>query len=218
MHPPEPPQLRVRPCEPGRVEEHPIERRTLLRQRALALVDRWRWRSQGSIGLAASRRPTRPSARCGLWEDAVHLAAAEQTEAIGRQIGGWPRAGRLPAALARRPAPRARLTVRAAADDPLRLRHESPRRDQPTATPIGTVGSGCRSGIPTARTQPSSAATRASCSSAAPSIHTRSLASSVALSGRLPMMGRRARGAARVRGLRDRWRSRWSRHSRYFRS
>ena len=40
-----------------------------------------------------------------------------------------PRAGRLRAALARRPAPRARLTVRAAADDPLRLRHESPRRD-----------------------------------------------------------------------------------------
>jgi hypothetical protein len=34
MHPPEPPQLRVRPREPGRVEEHPIERRTLLRQRA----------------------------------------------------------------------------------------------------------------------------------------------------------------------------------------
>jgi hypothetical protein len=40
-----------------------------------------------------------------------------------------PCAGRLPAALARRPAPRARLTVRAAADDALCLRHESPRRD-----------------------------------------------------------------------------------------
>lgn len=27
--------------------------------------------------------------RCGLWDDALHLSAAAQTEAIGRQIGGW---------------------------------------------------------------------------------------------------------------------------------
>jgi hypothetical protein len=33
MHVPEPPQLRVRPGEPGGVEEHQIERRSLLRER-----------------------------------------------------------------------------------------------------------------------------------------------------------------------------------------
>ncbi|MBK8265074.1 MAG: hypothetical protein IPK80_27555 [Nannocystis sp.] len=56
---------------------------------AVAGIERARSLAAADAALCTLRARLDLALRCGLWEDAVHLAAAEQTEAIGRQIGGW---------------------------------------------------------------------------------------------------------------------------------
>jgi hypothetical protein len=56
---------------------------------AVAGIDRARNLAAADAALCTLRARIDLARRCGLWDDPLHLAAAEQTEAIGRQIGGW---------------------------------------------------------------------------------------------------------------------------------
>lgn len=56
---------------------------------AVAGIERARNLAAADAALCVLRARLDLAHRCGLWDEALHLAAAERTEVIGRQLGGW---------------------------------------------------------------------------------------------------------------------------------